>query len=173
VLQPGKQALNLPATFVSTQFPTVLGRRPDSIALVRDDHRDALLGQLGVQLIAVVGFVPDQFSRRIGDKPFFKSIRKKGGLPPLCRSTSYWQIHVRGRAGQDFKLPMNQCSGCSVVFTDAWRFKRLMQRTLDSRGFPEETVTRGPDDRPRPYWQGAFWNGELPPGGWTKREVDP
>lgn len=92
---------------------------------------------------------------------------------PLCRSTSYWQIYVTGRAGQDFKLPMNQCSGCSVVFTDAWRFKRLMQRKFDDRGFAEEQVTRGPDDRPGPYWQGAFWNGEMPPGGWTKREVDP
>jgi hypothetical protein len=92
---------------------------------------------------------------------------------PLCRSTSYWQIHVTGRGGQDFKLPMCQCAGCSVVFTDAWRFKRLMQRTVDPRGFPEEKVTRGLDDRPRPNWQAAFWKGETPPGGWTKREVDP
>jgi hypothetical protein len=91
---------------------------------------------------------------------------------PLCRSTSYWQILVTGRNGKDFKLPMYQCSGCSVVFSDAWRFKRLMNRTVDSRGMPEEVVTRGPDDRSRPSWQAAFWKGESPPGGWNKRKVD-
>lgn len=60
VLQPGKQALDLPAAFVPAQGATVLGRRSLSVSAVRRDQLDAPGGQSLVQRVAVVGRIPDQ-----------------------------------------------------------------------------------------------------------------
>src|SRR5688572_3833009 len=85
---------------------------------------------------------------------------------PICRSTSYWRVMWTSPKGQTVDLKLNQCSGCTVVFADAWRFKRVMRRSPDG----SEQVTRGPDDRPLPRWLAAFWHdGKQPPGGFSKR----
>ncbi len=63
VLQPGKQSLDLPSPFVSTQCPAVLRHGPGPIAPMRGDQLDALLFQLGIELVTVVGLISDQSSR--------------------------------------------------------------------------------------------------------------
>ena len=92
---------------------------------------------------------------------------------PQCRSTRYHYVYVHGRNGQSFKMPFYMCAGCSVMFGDAWRFKRLIRHTTDGRGMPDEVVTRGVDDRPVPGWNVAFQRDKpMPPGGYTKRPID-
>lgn len=80
---------------------------------------------------------------------------------PLCRSTEYLGVQA----------PF-QCAGCTVTFTDPCRFKRLVSRTKDRRGMPQDKITRGPDDRPMPYYFGSLPGKKKPVGGWSKREVD-
>ena len=80
---------------------------------------------------------------------------------PLCRSTEYLGVQ-----------PPFQCAGCSITFADPWRFKRLVRKTKDHRGLPAEQVTRGPDDRPSPYYLGSMPGAKAPAGGYTKRKVD-
>src|SRR5271165_3507745 len=43
---------------------------------------------------------------------------------PLCRSTAYQGVTVRRRDGSLYVSALQQCAGCSVVFTDAERFSR-------------------------------------------------
>lgn len=86
---------------------------------------------------------------------------------PVCRTTQYHEIHITGRNGRDFKLPLYACYGCTTVFMDAWRFKRVVRRDYDERGFPNDVVTRGPDDRPWPIWRRALSPDADPPGGWS------
>lgn len=69
VLQPGEQALNLPAASIAPQRSSVL--RFASFLPVRGNHFNApTLFQLGVKLVAVVGLVADQAVRElIGERP--------------------------------------------------------------------------------------------------------
>jgi hypothetical protein len=59
-LHPGKEALDDPASLVATQPPSVLGLALDAVALVRSNHLHALLAQLRVQWVAVVGAIANQ-----------------------------------------------------------------------------------------------------------------
>ena len=69
VLKPGKQALNLPSAPVTPQFSAVLGSRFFSAHTVRCNHfNTALIEKLIVKFIAVVGFIANQFIRRIPRK---------------------------------------------------------------------------------------------------------
>lgn len=64
VLQPGEQALNLPAASIAPQRSSVL--RFASFLPVRGNHFNApILFQLGVKLVAVVGLVADQAVREL------------------------------------------------------------------------------------------------------------
>ena len=90
---------------------------------------------------------------------------------PNCRSTSFSRVTMPGRSGKSVELPFFACDGCTVVFMDAWRFKRLLRRSLDHRGFPSYEVTRGPDDRPMPYWTSGM-PGNKAPGGYRKTNVE-
>jgi hypothetical protein len=66
VLKPGKQAFNLPPAPIAPQLPTILGLRFFPSSAVRCNHfNTAFIKHLTVQLIAVVGFVANQFIRRI------------------------------------------------------------------------------------------------------------
>jgi hypothetical protein len=89
MLQPGEQSLDLPALSVSAQCPAVLGGGLDAIGFVRGDDVNALLGHLGIKLVAVVGLVPDQSLRGIGDKPALKSTLDKGDFMWRSRCNVY------------------------------------------------------------------------------------
>ena len=78
VPEPRKQPFDLPAPLVTTQGTPVLGQRTGPIGAMRGDRLDALLFELGIELIAVVDLVHDQSSRCIGDKPSFMSTRDNG-----------------------------------------------------------------------------------------------
>src|ERR1039457_5563589 len=89
VLQPSEQPLDFPAALVTAQCPTVLRDRANSIGSVRSDQLDSLLLQLGIKFVAVVGLVPDQSFRGIGNKPIFNSIRDKGDFMWRSRCNVY------------------------------------------------------------------------------------
>ena len=89
VLQPSEQPLDFPAPFVAAQDSTVLGGGLDPIGTVRCDQFDALALERSVQFIAVVGLVPDQSLRGIGDKPVFNSILDKGDFMWRSRCNVY------------------------------------------------------------------------------------
>ena len=57
--QPGEQPLDMPASLVPAQLAEVL-RLPLSLGMVRRDHLDAHLRELGVERVAVVGGVADE-----------------------------------------------------------------------------------------------------------------
>lgn len=60
VVQPGKEALDFPATAVTTQSAAVLSILPATIALVRRNESDpVLLPEASVERIAVVGAIAD------------------------------------------------------------------------------------------------------------------
>ena len=60
VVEPGEEALDLPAAAVAAEFPAVLGVLPAAIVLVRSDEPDAMfLPEALVEWIAVVGAVAD------------------------------------------------------------------------------------------------------------------
>lgn len=95
VLQSGEQPLNLSAELVAPQRPTVLGHRPGSISFVRSNQFDSLLLKLGIKFFAVVGFVSDQSSRGISDKPAFNSILDKGDFMWRSRCNVYGERKMR------------------------------------------------------------------------------
>ena len=69
VLEPGKQAFDLPSAPVTPQFPAVLGTRLFPSPTVRGDHLNTAFTQkLIVKFIAVVSFIANQFIRRIPRK---------------------------------------------------------------------------------------------------------
>src|SRR5437016_5897909 len=60
MMQPGEKSFDSPTSAVATQRATIL-RRPSALSAMRCDHFDAIaLGQLSIQAVTVVGFVPDQ-----------------------------------------------------------------------------------------------------------------
>ena len=58
-LNPGKEALDVPAPLVATKRAPILGE-VDSSRVVGRDHLDAELLQLGIEGVAVVGAVTNQ-----------------------------------------------------------------------------------------------------------------
>src|SRR5690242_13864077 len=60
VVQPREEALDFPATAVTTQFAAVLGILPAAVVLVgRNESDTVLLPEVPVERIAVVGAVAD------------------------------------------------------------------------------------------------------------------
>lgn len=68
VLQPGKEALNLPTTLGSPEFTAVLGLVAFPTPSMRGDHVNTPLAQRFIKAVAVVGLVADQPFRRRFDK---------------------------------------------------------------------------------------------------------
>gem|GEM_PF-3607990 len=62
-LQPGKEALYKPSAFIAPQFPAILRIGFAPIASMRSYHINSLLTKVIIQIIAVVGFIPNQFLR--------------------------------------------------------------------------------------------------------------
>ncbi|TPW00989.1 MAG: hypothetical protein FD124_3828 [Alphaproteobacteria bacterium] len=67
VLEPGEETLDAPAAAVAPQRATVLGP-VDAIASVRSDELDVDRRERAVERVAVVGGVPDQSGRVVGEK---------------------------------------------------------------------------------------------------------
>lgn len=65
VLQPSKQAFNLPAVSIAPQRSSILRARFLAIGLVGSDQFDPLFAQSLVQRITVVSPISDQFSRTL------------------------------------------------------------------------------------------------------------
>jgi len=72
VLQPSKQAFDLPATTVASQGSAILGGRLLAVAFVWSDQFDAAPAQPLVQRIAVIGAVADQPLRVLSGKAFLE-----------------------------------------------------------------------------------------------------
>lgn len=91
VLQPSEQSLDLPTLPVSAQCPAVLGNGSYTVGLMRGNNGDSLLCHLGIELVAVVGLVPDQSLRGIGEKPALDSTLDKvtscGEADATCMAT--------------------------------------------------------------------------------------
>src|SRR6476646_8451911 len=68
VMEPGKQALDLPASTPATERPAVLGQ----VAPIRPMRRDQLnavgVEQMRVERVAVVALVADQSVREVGEE---------------------------------------------------------------------------------------------------------
>lgn len=60
VVEPGKEAFNLPTPAVAPQRAAVLCNRFDAIGSVRRDQFDTLLSERLIERIAVVGKIPDK-----------------------------------------------------------------------------------------------------------------
>src|SRR5689334_12130330 len=60
VLQPGKQAFNLPTPAIATQAAAILSARLGAVGFVRRDQLNALVSQAVVQRVAVIGLIPNQ-----------------------------------------------------------------------------------------------------------------
>ena len=60
VLEPGKQALDLPAAAIAPQGSPILSGRPGTVAFMRRNHLNATGGKALVQRITVIGAVPNQ-----------------------------------------------------------------------------------------------------------------
>src|SRR5574340_1111720 len=69
VLQPGKEALDLPAAAVATQRAAVLGIVLP-LAAMRRDHLDAHWRQFGIQPVGIVSGIADEVFRRFADQEF-------------------------------------------------------------------------------------------------------
>ena len=65
VLQPGKQALDLPAISIPPQRSSILGAGLLAVDLMRSDQFNTLLAQSVVQRITVVGSISDQSFRTL------------------------------------------------------------------------------------------------------------
>jgi hypothetical protein len=59
VLQPSKQPLHFPATFVPTTWAAILRLRPFAMRPVGGDQLDPYGGEGPVQGITIVGLLPD------------------------------------------------------------------------------------------------------------------
>src|SRR5262249_27016337 len=62
-LNPGEEALNEPASHVAAWPSPIFAGRLASVAPMRRDHLDAVLSQLRIQRIAVIGTIADQVFR--------------------------------------------------------------------------------------------------------------
>ena len=97
VLQPGKQALDLPAAAVAPQGAPILRRRPGPVAFMRGDHLNAKSREALVQRITVIRPVPNQPVGLGGGEPLrergvdqgdFMGCSRRCVVPcsPLCHS---------------------------------------------------------------------------------------
>ncbi len=69
VIQPSKQALHLPATFVAPEFAPILGGRFLAVALVRcNQFNSAFFSKALIKFVAVIGLVANNLIRGIGCK---------------------------------------------------------------------------------------------------------
>jgi hypothetical protein len=85
VLQPGKQPFDLPASTVAAQCTPILSRWPGSVLAMRGDHLDALLGELRIQRVAIVGEIPNQpFGKFLGEA-LLDSVFSKGDFMRASR----------------------------------------------------------------------------------------
>ena len=89
-LQPGKEAFNLPPSSISSQRPSILGLWSFPPPSVRCDHLNAQGGQLRVQGVAIVGFVPNDPIRELHQKPAFQ------GLTDQFHFMRRSAVHVEG-----------------------------------------------------------------------------
>ena len=72
-MQPGKQALDLPATAIAPQGAPVLRRRPSPVAFMRSDHLNAQSREVLGQRSTVIGAVPNQPVGQSGGEPLRES----------------------------------------------------------------------------------------------------
>lgn len=70
VLQPRKQSLDFPASFVAAKFPSILRFRLLSIGFVRRNQLDVEFFLLFIQRVRIICFVANQFFRSLVGKSF-------------------------------------------------------------------------------------------------------
>jgi hypothetical protein len=85
VVQPSEEPLDLPASTVASQCPAILSRAASTINPVRRDQLNALVGELGVELVAVVGEITDQSFRGFLREPLFERAFDKGDFMRVSR----------------------------------------------------------------------------------------
>jgi len=91
VMQPSKQAFDLPASAIASQGSAVLRERPRAVRIVRGDHlHTVVIPQALVETIAVIGAVADQSLREIGKESLCEGVFDELGF--MRRSTG----HVQG-----------------------------------------------------------------------------
>ena len=79
VLEPRKEALDLPAAPVPSKRPAVLGE-VDPVAAVRGDQLDPAIGEHAVEPVAVIGGIADQALRVVGEKAGVQRLRDEPGF---------------------------------------------------------------------------------------------
>ena len=92
VLQPGKQALNLPTFFISAQRTPILSGRFLPVGLVRSDQLDALLLQALIQQVAVISFVTDQSFWLFFGEPLLQGVFHQGHFMRRSTSNGYGEM---------------------------------------------------------------------------------
>lgn len=79
ILEPGEQALDLPASLVTLEFAPVLGLGLATPAMRSDEFDTVFVGQPGIELVRVVGFVADQANGEVFQEPLVE-----GALDVSC-----------------------------------------------------------------------------------------
>src|SRR5688572_4755938 len=74
VLQPGKQTLNLPASFVSPQDSPILRGRFLAVGFVRCNHLNSLLLQTCIERVTIIRSVTNQSFGHFFDEPLIQSV---------------------------------------------------------------------------------------------------
>ena len=74
ILQPGKQALDFPTSFVSSQDTTILGSRFLTVGLMRSDHLNSLFVQTLIERVTIVRSVTNQSFRLFFGKPLVQGL---------------------------------------------------------------------------------------------------
>src|SRR5687768_16445190 len=85
ILQPGKQALDFPTSFVAAKLSTVLRFGSLAIRFMRRDQLGFKLGKAFIERIRVISFVADQLSRSFVGKTRKQSLLDKSDF--MRRST--------------------------------------------------------------------------------------
>jgi hypothetical protein len=86
VMQPRKEAFNLPSSFITPQGAPALGFGFPAIAAMRRDHLDTMFFQDFIQRIAVISPVANQSLGQFIDKDFGQSVSDKGDFMRRSRS---------------------------------------------------------------------------------------
>ena len=86
VLEPRKEALDLPAVAIAAKGSAVLGRRAPSTLAMRRDHLDpAFPPQAFVEPVTIVGAIADQPGWRVSEEAVVDCLINEGDL--MWRST--------------------------------------------------------------------------------------
>lgn len=85
VVQPGEEPFNLPASTIASQRPAVLSRAATTVTAMRRDQLNALVGELGVELVTVVGEISDQSFGDVFREALFESAFDKGDFMRVSR----------------------------------------------------------------------------------------